>query len=96
MSDITPGIWTVYEEGAEDGAQVWAREDGPTPARRRVASHIGDADARLIAAAPELLVACQAAIGAIQYLLANDDNGPAEYCIEDLASAINKAEGRIR
>ena len=50
---------------------------------------------RLIAAAPELLAACQAAIGAIQYLLANDDNGPAENCIELLAGAINKAEGRI-
>jgi hypothetical protein len=100
MSDITPGIWTVYEEGAEDGAQVWAREDGPAPKRQHVASRIGDADARLIAAAPELLEACQAVAADLEQLLDGDDfSGMSDDelfagFLRVLRPAIAKAEGR--
>jgi hypothetical protein len=53
-----------------------------------------ESNARLMAAAPELLDACHSALGTIQYLLSNSDNGPAEVCMEVLAEAIDKAEGR--
>jgi hypothetical protein len=49
---------------------------------------------RLLAAAPDLMEACRSALGTIQYLLANSDNGSAENCVEVLAAAIAKAEGR--
>jgi len=90
VSDITPGVWTVYEEGAEDGAQVWAREEGDAPSRVHVASHIGDADARLIAAAPELLatliemVMLRCLGGATP-----DNDSPTQRAV----NVINKAEG---
>ena len=98
MSDITPGIWTVYEEGAEDGAQVWAREDGPTPTRQRVASHVGDADARLIAAAPELLAALHVAADALDYAQAQVDSENDAHNLRvrlvQVKRVIAKAEGR--
>ena len=96
MSDtITPGIWTVYEEGAEDGALVWAREEGAAPSRVHVASNIGDADARLIAAAPDLLSALR---GLLDWC--REHTGPTmpnspylTLCVAH--NAIAKAEGRV-
>lgn len=94
MSDITPGIWTVYEEGAEDGAQVWAREEGAAPSRIHVASHIGDADARLIAAAPELLEALK--IIRVQFGNYTDGDGAFKFHACNIADrALAKAEGRV-
>lgn len=59
MSDITPGVWLVHdEEPGGDGAEVWALK--APGERRHVASHIGAADARLISAAPHLLLALEA------------------------------------
>ena len=99
MSDITPGIWTVFEEGAEDGAEVWARVDG-SGLEQHVASHLTDADAVLIAAAPTLLEACQAVAADLELLLDGDDfSGMSDMelfagFLRALRPAINKAEGR--
>ncbi len=108
MSNHTPGPWTVVESGTcgevndvydiataddvndENGeyeaiATVWANRPWLVNALP---------DATLMAAAPDLLAACQSALGTIQYLLANSDNGPAGNCVEVLAAAIAKAAGR--
>jgi len=84
--DDEPMLYLIFHGGY---ARVVGEDDNWS-----VAYEMAGDTGRLFAAAPELLAACQAAIGAIQYLLANDDNGPAENCIELLAGAINKAEGR--
>lgn len=64
-------------------AKVWPSDGGDY-----------ESTARLLAAAPELLDACASALGTIQYLLSHSDNGPADNCMEVLAAAIAKAEGR--
>lgn len=96
MKTHTPGPWELHSWG-DASFEVLASEttvcnvpgfDDDTADAGRA-----EADARLIAAAPELLEALIAAKGTIEYLLANSDNGPAENCIEILAAAIAKAEG---
>ena len=90
----TEGPWWVEPsaDGSADGREVC---DGyGHTATVYGESDVAAANARLIAAAPELLEALIAAKGTIEYLLANSDNGPAENCIELIASAIAKAEGR--
>lgn len=92
----TPGPWKVV-----DRFYVWTDDDVGCEVAKVCDENLdddmlgqADADARLIAAAPELLEALIAAKGTIEYLLANSDNGPAENCIEIIADAIAKAEGR--
>lgn len=93
---IIPGQWKVFT--LDSGPVVVRSTDGDT--EYMVARCYGDGDgdqistATLIAAAPELLEALNAAKGTIEYLLANSDNGPAENCIEIIAAAMAKAEGR--
>ena len=92
MSDITPGIWTVHaEEPDGDGAEVWAvQENG---GRRHVASHLGDDDAVLIAAAPELLSALRGLLDwCREHTGPTMPNSPYELlCVAH--NAIAKAEG---
>ena len=86
----TPGPWNnsggyiTDATGTEIADVEWA---GSEPE--------GKANARLIAAAPELLAACREAVSAITYLLSNDDDDP-NYAdtLNTLAAAISKAEGR--
>jgi hypothetical protein len=52
------------------------------------------ANARLIAAAPELLDALREAYSAITYMMSNDDCGGAANALEAVVAAIAKAEGR--
>lgn len=99
----TPGPWD-YDDinkevfaSCEEHESGWVAliagndsEDRPLPESMMLAN------ARLIAAAPDLLEACTSALGTIQYLLSNSDNGPAENCLEVLAAAIAKAEGRAK
>ena len=92
----TPGPWKVA-----DRFYVWTDDDVGCEVAKVCDENLdedmlgqADADARLIAAAPELLEALIAAKGTIEYLLANSDNGPAENCIEIIAAAIANAEGR--
>jgi hypothetical protein len=97
MDDITTGIWTVHaEEPDGDGAEVWAVQ--ANGGRRHVASHICDADAVLISAAPELLAALRKAVSLLSYAAQGGGlagcNADEWFAIEsDLNSAINKAEG---
>lgn len=92
----TPGPWDC------DGTQVYAEHLCICNAYRSRTDDEGnwmpnkevEANARLIAAAPELLDALHSAKGTIEYLLANADNGPAYNCIEVIAAAIAKAEGQ--
>lgn len=94
----TPGPWrttTAYDDPAVidyDGriiAMAVMDEDDPQELETIVAN------ARLLAAAPELLAACREAVSAITYLLSNDDDDP-NYAdtLNTLAAAISKAEGR--
>lgn len=70
MSKHTPGPWNI---GTKNGARVWS-ENGETliadaDASESLRKEIKKANARLIAAAPELLAAAQAAKLALDDLL---------------------------
>ena len=95
----TPGPWWIDEDGDYlcicDGEvnEYGEREEVATLACNRPSlRHCQPANARLIAAAPELLEALRAALGTIQYLLTNSDNGPADNCLGVIEEAIAKAE----
>lgn len=92
----TPGPWRHEQDGHEPYWNVdMPMQDGsPGYGYANAMVYTTEDDARLIAAAPELLEALIAAKGTIEYLLANSDNGPAENCIEIIAAAIAKAEGK--
>lgn len=102
----TPGPWVVWGVSSNDGeSEVVSNRDGSKTICWTADTYNEDEDegeatdedlsnARLIAAAPELLEALEAAKGTIEYLLSNDDNGPAYNCLELISSAISKAEGR--
>ena len=89
MSGHTPGPWTIHQD------EIW----GPTEPK----GHDGrlgrirgftDEDARLIAAAPELLDACREAIGFLYDGTPDDGVSPYEQSIrKNLRDAIAKAEG---
>jgi hypothetical protein len=56
MAKMTPGPWTaeqIGDTGGENPVDVWEINNGYT----RIAEYVSDKDARLIAAAPELLEA---------------------------------------
>lgn len=96
MTSHTPGPWKFQQDGNEP---YWSVDMPFTDGSGRYGAYNAmvyttEEDARLVASAPELLEALIAAKGTIEYLLANSDNGPAENCIEIIASAIAKAEGK--
>jgi hypothetical protein len=87
----TPGPWSTGCD--EDGHMVYAADDSAVADALR---DDGDAEAevsnaRLIAAAPDLLAACQVALAA--YRLAGKDV-PENSTAATLRSAIAKAEGQ--
>ena len=87
----SPGPWhtqgcTIYA-GKNRVAQTWdAEHDGlPTPTM--------EADAGLIAAAPEMLAALEGALVAVRYL---DDHEGAEELMQQVCNALIKARGGAR
>jgi hypothetical protein len=87
MNTHTPGPWhtqgcTIYA-GKNRVAQTWDTcDDLPTPTM--------EADADLIAAAPEMLAALQAALVAVRYL---DEHEGAGCLLDQVRAAIAKATG---
>ena len=97
MSEHTKGPWTVDEEGWEDeGLCIYGGGVPMSSGEHAVAFVVNyggtveaaEANARLIAAAPELLEACRDA--AIRLEVGNFPNNPT---YRQLAAAIAKAEG---
>jgi hypothetical protein len=88
---ITPGIWGILEDRmGGDGAEVWGMQKDGTA--RHVASHLLPADARLIAAAPELL---SALIELVDYDEGSSEEGDYGYeVLHRCKAAITKAGGR--
>ena len=94
MNEHTPGTWTVERLGngfftiiVRDGND---RYEGAT-----IASEVcnGEANARLIAAAPELLEACQFALKYLEYVFKETGDAiPGDNCFM-LRQAIAKANG---
>ncbi len=85
MTTYTTGPWvrTIYHSPAGESFDIF------TPAGGLVCNVAHEANARLIAAAPDLL---EAAKLALEFL---DDNRLSECaCANDLAQAIAKAEGK--
>jgi hypothetical protein len=94
----TPGPWTaeppgIYGYGAEDD-KYWAVQTEDERICLLTGGDSEESDARLIAAAPELLVALREAYSAITYMMSNDDCGGAANALEAVVAAIAKAEGR--
>lgn len=90
MNTHTPGPWhtqgcTIYA-GKNRVAQTWDTcDDLPTPTM--------EADADLIAAAPEMLAALQAALVAVRYL---DDHEGAEELMQQVCNALIRAKGGVK
>lgn len=99
----TPGPWTIHGWG-EDNYEVNAADETvcnvPGFCDETVDSDRAEANARLIAAAPELLAVCQCIAGDLQAVIDGDDfsgMSDAEFfgvLLRSLNAAIAKAEGR--
>lgn len=93
----TPGQWIF--EGSPSSTKVWSNEKGRsieickvTP-RGEVSESEGEANARLIAAAPDLLEACKAFVDLFQ----NCDMRPEDEChvvFSKCLAAVEQAEGK--
>lgn len=92
MSGHTPGPWTIKPSDVDGHFSV---ESANLIEGDYVAEAYDEADARLIAAAPDLLETMQTIIAALREAR---DSGVSSVSREDLiaaaATAINKAEGR--
>lgn len=105
MAAHTPGPW--YTDDAEEGYGVWSENTGAMVSITTRGLHYGTrqisegeelSNARLIAAAPDLLAACTSAILQIGDVLRHADMSKAEResteaVRVELLSAIRKAEG---
>jgi len=100
MTAHTPGPWDAYETAGHDrhGQSAVYDQNGKDIA----IVYDGDANARLIAAAPELLEACQRSLDTMQWALAQKQPKPGttDPCVmacQDLqyriGTAIRKATG---
>jgi len=88
----TPGPWRI----GDAGNTVFGPPNGnPSP---EIVASVAKRNARLIAAAPDLLAACKAAIGYMRHVATPYDDRPGEGYDESvlapLVAAIAKAEGR--
>lgn len=108
MSEHTPGPWTVYKQPA--GGHIHIHADGKIPFFgiafmemvnvSRKHQLIQEANATLMAAAPDLLEACEAMLANFSLDLwrkAAAEHGrvqPLEECIEVMTAAIAKARGQ--
>jgi hypothetical protein len=91
---ITPGPWVIDLDWLPDEHPDWRCiiiESGDKHFRTRVSGHMGEANARLIAAAPELLEALRGLAYPGEY-----EGQPSESeRIAAARAAIAKAEGRL-
>lgn len=87
----TPGPWTVYKNEPLDGSRHVAL--GSKYERAIVAGKSATANARLIAAAPDLLAACEAAIDGIEEWNDFAETDKIEEAVALLVAAIAKAKG---
>ena len=90
MSQHTPGPWEAYQLEGREGSDFWWICAGNKNGWRgdsymEVSGHIGEANARLIAAAPEMLAA-------LRSIMDGGIADPAQVLIAH--AAIAKAEGR--
>ena len=84
MSKHTPGPWTYHMN--ENYARIYLRGSGriyPALGGDSLQGYCGEANARLIAAAPDLLEACKVALGIIGFGAEHDQ----------ISAAIAKATG---
>ena len=93
MNGFTPGPWTYGVEA--DGETFWVRSDEflivELPSNGQIDERAED-DARLIAAAPDLLAACEAAIEEFrQFMTAGDTLTKCEAAV---AKAMSQGGGR--
>ena len=82
MPEFTPGPWSCQPIGDESDCNILG-------GGRELIATVADCDARLIAAAPDLLNACRDALHVID--ASKGDNWTT---VDDLREAIAKAEGR--
>ena len=82
MSAHTPGPWAVWQDKSESGSNYWRIRTAPEKygLQDNLGGYCGEANARLIAAAPEMLAALQAIARAV--------NDPC------LATASSRSEGQ--
>lgn len=66
MSEFTPGPWVIGKR--EDGTQWFSLGDPVTGPHRQADIYCSEADARLIAAAPEMHDALKECVAQIEYL----------------------------
>lgn len=91
MSTHTPGPWSVEYPYGEHGCYVTAANPRTTnPLICKMMPENADPNARLIAAAPDLLAFAQL----VRDFFTDDSIGHAQYLKEQAESAIDKAEGR--
>lgn len=96
MIQHTPGPWAVSCESVDDEWAVVTTPGGAVIANVN-ADHRQDANARLIAAAPDLLAALKDARDTIHMLVNSrgfEGEGTAEEWTVDFDAAIARAEGR--
>lgn len=93
MSKHTPGPWTVRNDFKLPKTYVCST-DGLKVARMMWDTKDGESNARLIAAAPDLLWALRYAAMFISYSEALSESKGAKDVLRVLDSAIAKAEGR--
>lgn len=88
----TPGPWFVQADRiASDGGDIAAVHYQSS--REQKGWHCMD-DARLIAAAPDLLYGCKAALADLEGLLAGHDDHPGFETMKELRQFIANAEGK--
>jgi len=92
MSKFTAGPWHMCKNGNDDDYHIApdaAFKNGARWYQDKVADHINENDARLIAAAPELLAALEAALQYMQDYNKCSNSG----LLNDMREAIAKATG---
>ena len=82
----TPGPWEVYQLG-KDSHKMIASKCG-----KRIAKHVPNANARLIAAAPELLEQCKLFEQLLSTLIIEGHSG-ADLERDNLRAILDKVEG---
>ena len=92
MTTYTPGPWSVIDDGIHAHVFIGA---GAFPYGETIAEEVTQANARLIAAAPELLAALTAAHAALDSIYETEGLLTEERAaLARIEAAIAKAEGR--
>lgn len=89
MSRHTPGPWKCWQLSVDEGSNYWRiRTTNDGAALDTLRGYCGEANARLVAAAPELLEVCKKAAALIE-----ETKFGGLVTAQALAAAIEKAEG---